>query len=89
MELLDWLLPASLPMGSAIGAFIAAVFWFRSTQVEIPDAAAAPASGEGSVSAALARQGKWNGYAATAACVSAFCAAVVTLLKGLGIDVLF
>jgi hypothetical protein len=76
-------------LGAALGAFLAAVFWFRATQVDMPDASEAPPAGKGSVAEALAKQGKWNSYAAVAASISAMCAAVITLLRALGIDILF
>lgn len=89
MSFIDWLLPASLPLGSAIGALFAAIFWFRATQVDIPDIMTAPMTGKGSVNEALARQGRWNSYAAVSACISALCAAVLTVLKAMGVAVLF
>ena len=89
MSFVDWLLPVSLPLGAMIGALFAVIFWFRATQVDVPDIATAPPTGKGSLNEALARQLKWNSYAAVAASVSAFCAAVIIFLRALGINILF
>jgi hypothetical protein len=89
LSFVDWLLPASLPLGAMLGALFAAIFWFHATQVDLPDITTAPATGRGSVNEALAKQLKWNSYAAVAAAVSAFCAAAITLLRALGVNILF
>lgn len=89
LSFIDWLLPVSLPLGAATGALFAAIFWFRATQVDLPDIATAPMTGKGSVNEALAKQIKWNAYAAVAASISAFCAAAITLLRALGVNILF
>jgi hypothetical protein len=71
---------ACLPYANMGGSFFAALFWFISASIRVPDLPQTALSGPNSITGIVRRQSIWSGLAAACAGVSALAQAAIVWL---------